>query len=905
MKPCLLLSSLTLCLGLAPVQLLAQENQELGRMWTFENPPLAYLEKEYGFKPDQKWLNSLRLASLRLGGETVDRGFCSASFVSPKGLIMTNNHCIRDAVNATSGAGRNGADLVKSGFYAKAQSDEYRLKTDDDGWLTVSQLNQITSVTERVNKGITASDTEDEVKEKRKANREAILDEAKKADPKLVPQIVSLYQGGIFQLYQYRVFSDIRLVCMPHLQTAHFGGDPDNFTYPRYSIDYSFLRAYEDGEPADTTKFYYKWKSGGAKEGELVFVPGNPGSTNRLNTKAQMEFDRDVKLPILVEMLTNRLKVFRALIKRIPRVEDAFRTQMLGWENGEKAITGNIHGLHDAALLAQKTAAEKSFKARVMKDKELAAKYGDLWDKLAAVAAERRVHQPLDHFHGVGNCRTLATAYQLVSAFDPEDTEESRKENQAGLADLRVGREDAISVPIFNDHVQRAQKWLSKDDPFFTKVLGGMTARQFITSIMRSRLGSEEFRQKLTEGGWKTIEASDDPAIVAARELLALTRENDKKSEDLDAREEALGAALGRALFATYGTDVSPDATMTPRFTDGVVKGYKFNGTIAPYRTTFYGLYARNAEFDNEYPFNIPQAWKDGQSKIDMTKSVNFVSTNDITGGNSGSVVVNRDLEVVGLIFDGNIESLHNDYVFKEDVPRSVSVHVDGIVEAMAKIYNAIRVVEELTGPQGSKSGDGAEKENGWQPMFDGESLVGWTQRNGTATYRIEGDSIVGKTVDGSPNSFLCTDKLYGDFEMTFEVKVDPQLNSGVQIRSQTRGGFKGRVNGPQVEIEASGKKGAEAGYIYGEAAGGWMTPAKLLVPHKTFKDGKWNAYRILAVGANIKVWINGVAISDLTDEKKFKSHPLGFIALQVHGIRRGAGPFEVRWRNLRIREVK
>ena len=698
MKPRTFLSSLILCLGFAPVQLLAQENQELGRMWTFENPPLAYLEKEYGFKPDQKWLNSLRMASLRLGGETVDRGFCSASFVSPQGLIMTNNHCIRDAVNATTDGGRNGADLVKSGFYATAQTDEYRLKTDNDGWLSVSQLNQITNITDQVNKGVKASDSEEQIKKTREANQEALLSAAKEKNPKLVPQVVSLYQGGMFQLYQYRVFTDVRLVCMPHLQTAHFGGDPDNFTYPRYSIDYSFLRAYEDDKPADTTKFYYKWKSGGAKDGELVFVPGNPGSTNRLNTKAQMEFDRDVKLPILVQMLTARLAIFRKLVKQIPRLEDTFRTQMLSWENGEKAITGNINGLHDVPLMTQKAAAEKAFKARVMKEPALAAKYGKLWDKIAALATERRMHEPLDHFHSVGNSRTLAVGMQFISAFDPSESAEDRKESQAGLERLRVSREDPISIPIFTNHVQRAQKWLSKDDPFFTKVLGGMNAQEFLRNIMTTQLGKEDFRKDLMEGGWDAIQAAKDPAIVAARELLTLAHQNSKKGEELDAREEVLGAAIGRALFATYGTDVSPDATMTPRFTDGVVKGYKFNGTIAPYRTTFYGLYARNAEFDDEYPFNIPQEWKDGQDQVDMTKAVNFVSTNDITGGNSGSVVVNKNLEVVGLIFDGNIESLHNDYLFKDDVPRSVSVHVDGIVEAMAKIYRASRVVEELTG---------------------------------------------------------------------------------------------------------------------------------------------------------------------------------------------------------------
>jgi len=223
-------------------------------------------------------------------------------------------------------------------------------------------------------------------------------------------------------------------------------------------------------------------------------------------------------------------------------------------------------------------------------------------------------------------------------------------------------------------------------------------------------------------------------------------------------------------------------------------------------------------------------------------------------------------------------------------------------------LFAALLASLPLTGTHPARGADAAKSEggSGWVSLFDGKSLDGWTQRNGTATYRIEGDAILGKTTEGSPNSFLCTDKLYGDFELTFQVKVDDPLNSGVQIRSQSEGGTpEGRVNGPQIEIEASGPNGAEAGYIYGEAAGGWMTPEDELVPHKHFKDGEWNDYRVLAVGPNIEVWINGERISDLTHEEKFKSHPKGFIGLQVHGVGKGSGPYEVRWRELKIREIE
>ncbi len=694
MKPRFL--TLALLLGLTSSSLLAQQNQELGRMWTYENAPLGYLEKEYGFKPDQKWLNSLRMASLRLGGETVTRGFCSASFVSPKGLIMTNNHCVRDAVSATS---QSGPQMIKTGFTAASLDKEIRLKTQGDGWLTVSQLERYTKITDRVNAGIADSDNDAAIKKKREANKKEILDETKKNSPKLVPQIVSLYQGGIFMLYQYRVFNDIRLVCTPHLQTAHFGGDPDNFTYPRYSIDFAFIRAYEDGEPADTTKHYFKWKTGGAKAGDLVFVPGNPGSTERLKTRAQMDFMGDIRQPILVERYSSQLRILKQISKRSPRIADMLRTMVLGFENSEKALTGELGGLRDKKLMAQKAEAETAFRKKVA---ALTAKqFTNLWEDIEKLTDEQRVHEPFSHFHTAGDLSALAAAANIVRAYDPNEPEESRKEFKEGLSELET-RDNIITMSFFVNHVARAKKWLAKDDPYFTEVLGGDDGRRVSREWLGSRISSglKALLEEIEEGGWKAVLESKDPAIVAGRALAPLMRKHELKGEELEAREEALGAKMGLALFETYGKEgnVSPDATMTPRFADGVVKGYKMNGTIAPFRTTFYGLFARNADFDDEYPFNLPQIWLDRRDDIDMTKAVNFVSTNDIVGGNSGSVVVDKELRVVGLIFDGNIESLPNSYVFKDDIPRSVSVHVDGIMESLLKVYNAKRVADELVG---------------------------------------------------------------------------------------------------------------------------------------------------------------------------------------------------------------
>ncbi len=726
------LPGLALLLSLTSTTL-AQENQELGRMWTFENPPLAYLEKEYGFKPDQEWLNSLRLGSLRVCGEDVLTSFGSASFVSPNGLIMTSTRCARDAVTSTR---KRDFNMINSGFVAEALEDEFRLRTWQNGWLTVAQLNKITNVTDQVNKGVAPTDNETQIKEKREANKQTILDAARKADPKLVPQIVSLYQGVIFQLYQYRVYNDVRLAVLPHVQTAHFGGEQDNFTYPRHSIDFAFLRVYEDGKPANTTKHYFKWKSGGAKKDELVFVSGNPGTTNRLCTKAQLEIERDIRIPMKIERLANSLRRDKEPVGLSFSGEfdpenpsgswAAVRTSILQEENDLKAAQGNLHGLEDAKLMAQKTAAEQAFKDRIMADKKLAEQYGDLWDRIDSVVKKRWLHETQARWHSAGGHPLLDVAVDIVRLCDPTETEEHRKQARKNLeawAGAKIQLNYGFTIACVS-HQVLARNWLPEDDPYFSKVLGGKSGEEFLDAIdppasrrSPSWIGYPEQREALVKSGWKGIKESEHPAIVAARELVILMRKHEELGKELDAKEEALGAEMGRALFACYGTKVGPDATMTPRFTDGVVRGFPCNGTIAPYRTTFYGLYARNAEFDNEYPFNLPKIWLDRKDKIDMTKSVNFVSTNDITGGNmaleinnygghrwqdsggnSGSVVVNKALEVVGLIVDGNIESLHNDFVFKDDVPRAVSVHVDGIMEALVKIYDAHRVAKELTG---------------------------------------------------------------------------------------------------------------------------------------------------------------------------------------------------------------
>jgi len=665
----------------------AQENLEMGKMWTLENPPLAYLEKEYGFKPDQKWLNSLRLASIQFGGG------CSSSFVSPKGLILTNHHCARGAI------ANEGEDWDKNGFYAKSVKEEVRLysvKTPERKIpLTVKQLLSTQDVTDKMNEGIEDGDDDATIDKTRTANEARLIAEATKGKTGIRVQVVKLFQGAVFQLYTYKIWSDIRLVCSPHLQTAFFGGDPDNFTYPRYCLDFTFCRAYEDDKPADTSKHYFKWSKTGAKENELVFTTGNPGSTGRLLTKAQLEYTRDAHHPLILGMLDAEVEVIGKFAKKDPEYEKKRRTFFFGRQNAQKAYRGYQSGVLDTKLMAQKTAAEAEFRKKVNEDDSLRAKYATAWDKLAEVAVQMKELEAQLRLAKDYNSPILSRAMRIVAALDPS----TEKPDMARAAALQpLGPKDRAADELFAAHLERARKWLGANDPFVLEIIGELPAAEAVKRLNKSKVADDEFVAEILDGGREKLEISNDIALRVARIVVPNRRKNVAKWRKLQAQKNVHGARIGQALFEVYGNKVSPDATLTLRFSDGIVKGFPFNGTIAPHETTFYGLYGRNAAFDDKSPFNLPKIWLDRRDKIDLAKPVNFVATNDIIGGNSGSPVVNKDLEVVGLIFDGNIEMLPNKFLYKDDVPRSVSVHVVGIMEALKKVYDAERIAAELEG---------------------------------------------------------------------------------------------------------------------------------------------------------------------------------------------------------------
>lgn len=651
----------------------AQDELGLGKMWTFERPPLAYLEREYGLKPDEAWWNRMRLASLRFG-----RG-CSASFVSPSGLILTNHHCARDAIAAAQGEN----DWVKNGYVADELTDEVRLEG-----MTVQQLVAMQDVTAEVDKGITTEMPDAEAAALRKANRERILAAAKARDANLTPQLVKLFQGGVWQLYQYRVFDDIRLVMAPHLQAAHFGGDPDNFVYPRYAVDFAFCRAYVDGKPADTTAYHFTWGDG-PEVGEVVLLTGNPGGTSRLLTKAQLEYQRDARYPRVRELIDNRLAILREFSERDPRIEKALRTSILGLENGQKLYRGEHGALNDEDFMARKDRAERTFQERARErgyEGEL-----EIWTELARLMEKKIALEAPLSFHSAGGMPLLLRAMDVLAFAENGDEESARR---ARATDCR---RDPVQEALFADHLARALGHLPKSDPYLAALLGGRDPKGAVVHLLeKSRLGDDSYLEELLAGGRDAIAASKDAALAAAKAIRPLAAANWARKQEINAAEASLGARLGRLLFAVYGDQVSPDATFTLRFSDGRVAGYECNGSLAPWRTVFHGMFARNVEFDGVHPFDLPDPWLMARDRIDMQAPVDYVCTVDSTGGNSGSPLVNAKLELVGLLFDGNIESMANEFLYGERVERSVCVHPQGIVESLRKVYGAKRLLREI-----------------------------------------------------------------------------------------------------------------------------------------------------------------------------------------------------------------
>jgi hypothetical protein len=660
---------------------------DTGKMWTFDFPPMDYFAKTYNFIPKKEWFEKARLSALRLPG-------CTASFVSEDGLVMTNHHCARSALDSVN---REGERLAEVGFYAFTLEEERRAPN-----IYIDQLVLMEDVTAEVQNAFETGKTDNEKVENRMAKMKDIQKrytadfKTKVPLDSMIFSVVSFYNGGRYSLYGYKRYIDVRLVYAPEEEMGFFGGDPDNFTYPRYDFDCSFFRVYENGKPLKTSNFF-QFSQTGAKEGDAVFVIGNPGSTSRLLTIAQLDFLRDVTYPASIEATRSIEKIYSEYVIKHPESRIRYINTIFGLANSRKAVTGYLNGLTDPVLMAKKQDFEKKFKASVVSNSNLKTKYGDPWSDIATYQAElAAISSELNalKFKGRSQARYLSLASDLVdAAIQAKDSIEPSLKMK--LTPKNFVSEIETQILAFRLSVMNRS--LGGKNEAFDKLLEGMTFEQAAKAIAASTvIGSKEKMESLLSGSPQTILTVSDPLIsffVSVRpHLIQLQKNYDAINEKLQARVQV----LGRALYEVYGTTIPPDATFTLRIADGEVKGYEYNGTIAPPVTTFFGMYDRYYSFGMKEPWNLPERWVNPPASFKMGTPMNFISTNDIIGGNSGSPVIDKDLHVVGLIFDGNIESLPGNVIFEDTKNRSISVHSSGILEGLEKIYKAERIVKEL-----------------------------------------------------------------------------------------------------------------------------------------------------------------------------------------------------------------
>jgi peptidase S46-like protein len=663
-------------------------------MWTFDNPPLKQLKEKYGFTPTQAWLDHIRLSSVRFN----DGG--SGSFVSPNGLTITNHHVAFGQLQKLSTAGK---DYVKDGFYARTQAEE--LKCPD---LELNVLVSMENVTSQVQGAVKPGMTEKQALDARNGEKAKIQKESLDKTG-LRSDVVTLYAGGEYWLYRYKKYTDVRLVFAPEQQTAFFGGDPDNFTFPRYDLDFALLRVYENGRPA-ATKDYLKWNTKGAADEELVFVSGNPGGTDRGQTVAQLETARDLIYPERLARFKRQVEALRAYSKKGTEQARQSADDIFGFENTIKAYTGEYNGLLDQKLFDKKQKAEAELRAKVQGDPEWRREYGNAWDAIAAATKKEGELSKLQTNRSISTASQMARFARQIVVYATEvkkpDAQRLEGYHDSQLDELKFYLfSPAPMYPEYEEallafSLQESLNQLGPNDPFIKAVLDGKKPADVAAQVIRgSKMNDPAFRKSLVEGGEAAVAASTDPLIVLARKVDPFFRETRKMYEEsVESVFASAGEKIAKARFAIYGKSLYPDATFTLRLTYGKVQGYPMNGTKAPYKTTFYGLYDRAASFDYKPPFNLMPRFMQRKDRIDLSTPLDFVATLDIIGGNSGSPVINRNGEFVGIIFDGNIESLTGNFDYIEETNRAVAVHSAAVIEALRKVYDAGPLANELEG---------------------------------------------------------------------------------------------------------------------------------------------------------------------------------------------------------------
>ena len=664
-------------------------------MWTFDNPPLKQWKERYNFEPTKEWLEKVRLASVRLN----DGG--SGSFVSPDGLIITNQHVASTQLTKLSTKER---DLIKNGFYAPTRADE--LKTAD---LEVNMLVSYENVTERVQLAVKTGASDTEANAQRRAAISAIEKESTEKTG-LKSEVISLYNGGEYWLYRNKKYTDVRIVFAPEEQAAFFGGDYDNFTFPRYDLDITFLRAYENGQPAKTPQFF-KWSETGAVDDEFVIASGYPGSTARLLTVAQLAYQRDFGNPLQKQVWASQRDALENYSKLGTEQARQANATIRSRNNALKRLGGQQEGLLNPRMFAKKEAEEKALKDGLAQKPELEKEFAPAWQQISTAYTALPAMSKRLAFSNLSPSRLGTIASQIVRYADEIKKPNAQRYPEFGDARLESFKAGLLSpAPIYPEMeeflltawLEEAVKTLGANDPFVRAAIGDANPSEVVKrAVSETKLKDVAARKALLDGGAEAIAKSTDPMITLAKRIEPVIRElrawNEEKILGVEARA---GEKIAKARFAVYGRTIAPDANFNLRITFGRVKGYEEDTTLVPFKTTFFGLYDRAMSFSEKSPYELPVRFKERREKLNLAAPLNFVYTADTIGGMSGSPVFNRNAEFVGINFDSNVQKLSNRYWYieEEEGSRAVAVHSAGILEALRKLYDAESLAKELTG---------------------------------------------------------------------------------------------------------------------------------------------------------------------------------------------------------------